>query len=53
MNHCILEIKTFGLVLEFKMSFQQYQHSVTFMLLYSDLEGWWDIFFFPEVIAQI
>ena len=35
----ILEIKTFGLVLEFEMSFQQQQHSVAFMLLYSDLAG--------------
>ena len=32
-----LEIKTFGLVLEFEMSFQQQQHSVVFMLLYSYL----------------
>ena len=48
-----LEIKTFGLVLEFKMSFHQQQHSIAFMLLYSDLGGHWDIFFLPEVITQI
>ena len=33
----VLEIKTFGLVLEFEMSYQQQQHSFAFMLLYSDL----------------
>ena len=49
----ILEIKTFGLVLEFEMSFQQKQHSVAFMLPYSDLAGYWDLFFLTEVIAQI
>ena len=41
----ILEIKTFSLVLEFKMFFQQQQHSVAFTLLYSDLGGRWDLFF--------
>ena len=48
-----IEIKTFGLVLEFEMSFQQQQHSVAFMLLYSDLAGCWDLTFLTEVIAQI
>ena len=41
-----IEIKTFGLALEFEISFQQQQHSVAFMLLYSDLRGCWDVFFF-------
>ena len=43
----ILEIKTFGLVLEFEMSSQQEQHSVAFKLLYSDLGGHWYVFFLP------
>ena len=47
----ILEIKNFGLVLEFEMSFQEQQHSVAFMLLYSDLGGCWDLSFLTEVIA--
>ena len=49
----ILEIKTFGLVLEFEISFHQQQHSVAFVLLYSDLDGRWDLSFLTEVIAQI
>ena len=47
---------SFGLVLEFEMSFQQQQqqqNSVAFMLLYSDLGGHWDVSFLPEVITQI
>ena len=43
-----LEIKIFGLVLEFKMSFQQQQHSFAFMLLYSDLPSCWDQSFLTE-----
>ena len=31
----ILEIKTFGFVLEFEISFHQQQHSVAFVQLYS------------------
>ena len=46
-----LEIKTFGLVLEFEMSFQQQRYSVAFMLVYSDLGGCWDVSFLPEVVT--
>ena len=51
-HYNVLEIKTFRLVQEFKMSFQQQKHSVVFKLLYSDLRGHWDISFLPEVICS-
>ena len=47
-----LEIKTFGLVLEFDMSFQEQEHSVAFMLLYSDLTRCLDLSFLTEIIAD-
>ena len=40
-HYNVLEIKTFGLVLEFKTSFQQQQHSIAFNLSYSH----WDVSF--------
>ena len=45
--------KTSVLYLQFEMTFQQQQHRVEFLLLYSDLGGRWDVFFLPEVVAQI